>query len=205
MIIHSPCITAASPVGRSHAMSPNSPLRPLEPETFHALVEAAARQRSNAGARLALDAGVDLQGLCRFAAGALSATERRQVEAQLATTTWATSRVAALLRGARGTTHGALARGVLEGAKAGRVDVAREVGRALLREANRPELLDADDVDGDDPRVRGGHALARGRYADACLALTEIDDPSPLSKLAARVAQMERDPDAALMELLELI
>lgn len=173
------------------------PPRPLEPEAFHDLVDAAARYRRGAAGAAALDLGVDLQGLCRFAAGALSAGERRQVEAQLATTPWATTRVAALLRGARGEAHGGLARGVLEAARQGEVDAAGVVGAALVREAG--------DEDGGAPRVRAGAALGAGRLEEARAALAEVQSPTPLVELAKRVAQLERDPDMALCELLDLV
>ncbi len=172
------------------------PPRPLEPEAFNDLVDAAARYRRGAAGPVALDAGVDLQGLCRFAAGALAAGERRQVEAQLATTPWATTRVAALLRGARGAAHGGLGRGDLEAARRGPVDAAREVGAALVREAGE---------DGGDPRARAGAALGAGRHDEAHAALSEVQSPTPLVELARRVAQLERDPDMALCELLSAI
>lgn len=178
------------------------PPRPLEPESWNDLIDAAGRARRGTAGPAALDAGVDLRGLCRFAAGALAAGERRQVEAQLATTPWATTRVAALLRGARdAAAHGGLARGVLEAARAGDVDAAREVGAALLREAGAASSA----ATNDDPRVRAGEALSRGRYDEASAALAQVAQPTPLVELAQRVAQMERDPDLALCELLELV
>lgn len=177
------------------AMTLNAPPRPLEPEAFNDLVDAAARSRRGAAGAAALAMGLDLQGLCRFAAGAVRAEERRQVEAQLASTPWATSRVSALLVGARGSAHGGLARGVLEAARNGQVDAAREVGAALVREAG----------DGDAPKARAGDALRAGRFDDARAALAQVERPTPLVELARRVAQLERDPDMALCELLELV
>lgn len=181
-------------------MALNDP-RPLEPAAFDTLVHAAARQRHAAGGMTALHAGLDVQGLVRFAAGALSAGERRQVETQLASTPWATNRVAALIRGARGGAHGGLAHAVLEGARRGPIDPAREVGRALLRTRNREDAPDNDP----DPVVRAGRALSRGEYQEASQALARISEETDLLKLAKKVAQLERDPDQALCELLDLV
>ncbi|MBX3469200.1 MAG: hypothetical protein KF878_20190 [Planctomycetes bacterium] len=171
------------------------PPRPLEPDAFPDLVDAAARHRRAAPGAAALDAGLDLQGLCRFAAGALRPGERGHVEGQLATTPWATTRVAALVRGARGDAHGGLARGVLEAARAGAVDPSRVVGDALVRESGG----------GDDARARAGRALLEGRDDDAAAALASAPSPSPLVTLAQRVAQLRRDPDLALCELLDAL
>jgi hypothetical protein len=196
-----------APTPRRIAMALNDP-RPLEPAAFDTLVDAAARQRHAAGGVTALHAGLDVQGLVRFAAGAVGASERREVEAQLASTPWATSRVAALIRGARGGAHGGLARAVLESARRGPVDAAREVGLALLRERNRENAPDNDlDQNDPDPVVRAGRALGRGEYQEASQALAKLGEESAsgLLKLAKKVAQLERDPDLALCELLDLV
>lgn len=180
-------------------MTLNAP-RPLEPDAFPALLDAATRYRRGAAGTAALDAGLDPNGLCRFAAGALPPTERRQVEAQVASTPWATTRIAALIRGARGNTNGGLAKGLLDAARAGSIDPAREAGRALLREGGFEEGGAETD-----PQARAGRALSRGRFDEAAQALSQIVDVSPLVKVAQRVAQLERDPDLALCELLELV
>lgn len=180
-------------------MTLNAP-RPLEPEAFPALLDAATRHRRGAAGAAALDAGLDLQGLCRFAAGSLAPAERRQVETQLASTPWATSKVAALIRGSRGNTNGGLARGLMEAARAGSIDPAGVAGRALLREAGVE-----DGGTENDPVARAGRALSRGRHDEASQALAQIVEASPLVKVAQRVAQLERDPDLALCELLELV
>lgn len=177
-------------------MTLNAP-RPLEPEAFPALLDAATRYRRGAAGAAALSAGLDLVGLCRFAAGALPASERRQVETQLASTPWATTRVAALIRGARGNTNGGLARGLLDAAREGSIDPAGVAGRALLREAEGGADTD--------PRARAGRALSSGRHDEASQVLAQIVEASPLVKVAQRVAQLERDPDLALCELLELV
>lgn len=192
----------APPAALEIAMALNDP-RPLEPAAFDTLVDAAARQRHAAAGATALNAGLDLQGLCRFAAGAVAAGERRHVEAQLASTPWATARVAALIRGARGTAHGGLAKALLDGARRGRVDAAVEVGRALLRERNRSDDATADADP--DPRVRAGRALSRGRYDEASQALAKVTEDSDLLKIAKKVAQLERDPDLALCEVLDVL
>lgn len=50
----------------------------------------------------ALKSGVDVYGLCRYAAGVMrSAQERAEIERQLIDHPWARSRVVALVRGAR--------------------------------------------------------------------------------------------------------
>jgi len=67
----------------------------------------------------ALESGVDVYGLCRYAAGAVSSHERRVIEGQLARHPWAMDRVVALVKATRGPSPDPRAVRILEAARSG--------------------------------------------------------------------------------------
>ena len=84
------------------------------PADFARLINTAIRARTP---DRDLRSGVDVYGLCHYAAGDVPAAERIRVHHQLLASPWAMSRVIALVKGAR--TPGSLATTVLEAARSG--------------------------------------------------------------------------------------
>lgn len=85
------------------------------PAAFVDLLGTALRTRNTP--EVALASGVCVYGLCRYAAGVVSPGERQDIEHQLAASTWAMSRVVALVKGAR--TPGTIDTSILEAARSG--------------------------------------------------------------------------------------
>ncbi len=85
--------------------------------TFGRLVDEALRARPTPDASHALMSGVDVYGLCRYAAVACSKQERGAMQRQLLDHPWAHSRVVALVKGARD--PGSVAAAVISAARRG--------------------------------------------------------------------------------------
>lgn len=163
---------------------------------FDALVDAALTQRRRA-LETALHDGVDLQALVRYAAGTARPAERRTAEAAVARNRFAADAVAALAG-----REGGLGAELLAATKAGPVDAAKLVGRAVLAEAGRPDLAESR-AEASDPLLAGAAALSRSQPQQALEALGRVARPTPLGALARRVAEAGPDTDLALGELLD--
>ena len=77
------------------------PARPSNPVAFEEFLDTALRTAPAPGMSHALKSGVDVYGICRYAAGAVTVQERAEIETQINDHPWAHSRVVALVKGAR--------------------------------------------------------------------------------------------------------
>ncbi len=193
-------------------MAYDVPPSPPSAAAFDGLVERAVAARSRRGADALLGLGVDLQAVCRYAAGAASAQERARVERAVAGAPAAVSTVSALVRGASGRgPAGNLVREVLHAAREGAVDARQVVGRALLASGGAPGAAATDGPPpGTSPAALAGWQLLRGDAADVGAALEGLGagaDPevASLADLARRVLGHAADPDLALAELLSAV
>jgi len=97
-------------------MPPVNPKRPGQTLFADLLTEAnLARTTPD----FALESGVDVYGLCRYAAGVVSSHERIVIERQLARHPWAFSRVVALVKATRGPSPDPKAVRILDAARSG--------------------------------------------------------------------------------------
>jgi len=197
-------------------MSLEAPLpRPVDSNSqteFDELLQTSVRERLRRArqADAALGSGeLQLQVLCRYAAGELDGQEHRQAQSSVSRSPWALDRVAALVKGAR--TDGSLASRVLSAARAGEIDAGRVVARALLAElghADAANVVTAGDpvaIDGladAAPLVRATCQLGLGERDGARAAFANLNDLQNTAALASTIAAQD-DPERALATVLD--
>ena len=97
-------------------MPPTNPKHPGQ-TMFTSLLAATTIARSTPD--FALESGIDVYGLCRYAAGLVTGHERTVIESQLARHPWALNRVVTLVKGVRGPSPDPMAVRILEAARSG--------------------------------------------------------------------------------------
>jgi hypothetical protein len=172
------------------------------------------RVRRNTTAEGVIGTGeLDVQLLCRYAAGHAHDAERREIESVLAHRPWALTRITSLVRASRGQdSKGQLARRVLEASQQSPVDPYRVLAEAIIDGLKRDDaqaLVQRQDVAGladlpdVSPLLRAACLLGLGQRADAREAFGgEGETTSELAPLAERVAAHD-DSEEALVEVLQ--
>ena len=206
-----------APTGPLATPGPNPDASP-SPGTlgFSQLLDTALRERGQVTSdpQWGLNSGeLQPQALCRYAAGAVTDVERRDLEGYLARAPWAIERVTALVRGARADQRSPLASRILDSARKGEVDPYKTAALAYLQSVDHTEglaLVERQDegalagLEGDGV-VKAICFLGLRQLEQARRAFESLEPEGALARAAKRLAGLDEDPDAALAELLSAL